>query len=232
VVSLLAAWLALTVSVSVAEVWRHEPGAGGLPDVSAVEAEELVGPVPARIPLMAQRYRRDLLRPWRYYFALGEPASIGFGQVHQESRWDPLARSPVGASGLAQFMPATARWMHTLLPPDVRETCGDAGGCPLDPRWALHAMARFDSLLWRSYADVVPTERWAFALSAYNGGAGNLARERQRCTAAPDCDATRWTGHVAAQCQRRAAACRENRHYPVAILSTWEPMYRRWLAPA
>lgn len=184
---------------------------------------------PEAIPPQAERYARTLARAWQHYFDLAEPASIGFAQVHQESRWKATARSPVGASGLGQFMPATADWIHELLPADVQAECGAARGCPEDPRWALEALAKFDYLLHRGAGWAAPAEdRWAVALAGYNGGEGWIRRERaaaaQRGVAADG-----WFDKLETVCLRSAAACRENREYPRVILRRWRPLYAGWL---
>jgi len=59
-------------------------------------------------------------------WGLEAPVALFAAQVHQESGWREDARSPVGALGLAQFMPGTAAWIAQLYPADL----GDAA--PLD----------------------------------------------------------------------------------------------------
>lgn len=76
--------------------------------------------------------------------------------VWQESRWRADARSPVGAQGLAQLMPGTAR---------------DLGVNPLDPFANLEGGARYlREQLDRFDGDI---ER---ALAAYNAGPGRVIR--------------------------------------------------------
>lgn len=79
----------------------------------------------------------------------------------QESRYRPeiidgRKRSPVGALGIAQFMPATAREM---------------GIDPLEPFQAIGAAGRYLSSLYRQ------TGSWQEALAAYNWGIGNVKRK-------------------------------------------------------
>ncbi|MFZ4758917.1 MAG: transglycosylase SLT domain-containing protein [Burkholderiaceae bacterium] len=79
----------------------------------------------------------------------------------QESRYRSdiitgATRSPAGAVGIAQFMPATAR---------------EFGIDPLDPFQSIDAAGRYLAKLYRRFGS------WAQALAAYNWGQGNVARK-------------------------------------------------------
>jgi soluble lytic murein transglycosylase-like protein len=76
--------------------------------------------------------------------------------VWQESRWNPNAVSPVGARGLAQLMPGTAR---------------DLGVDPRDPRANLEGGARYLRMQLDTFGGDV--ER---ALAAYNAGPHRVAK--------------------------------------------------------
>ncbi len=71
-------------------------------------------------------------------------------QIAQESGFDPNARSPAGAEGIAQFMPGTAAAMG------LRD--------PFDPKAAIDAQAHLMRDLLRTFGSV------ALALAAYNAG--------------------------------------------------------------
>src|SRR5262252_8785323 len=75
-------------------------------------------------------------------------------QIQQESGFNPSARSPAGATGIAQFMPDTARGM---------------GIDPSDPYAALDAAARLDASNLQKYGG-----DYSKALAAYNAGGGNV----------------------------------------------------------
>lgn len=175
----------------------------------------------------AARYRRQLVGEWRRVWGLWADPAVAFGQIHQESRFRPDARSKY-AAGLAQFTPPTAADMQRWYPAELREDCAASGGCPLSPGWALRALVLYDRRLWLAgdYAD--GEDRWAFTLAAYNGGAGWIARER-RAAAHGSVDPARWWGHVETVCLRASWACLENREYPRRILRRWAPLYRDWL---
>lgn len=184
--------------------------------LSEAKAASLASPPP-----QAERYRRDLIRSARYVFGMSAPVAVLAAQVHQESAWNPRARSAY-ASGLAQFTPATAKDMARLHP-DLR------AAAPLDPRWALLALCRYDKALFdaASYA-ATPADRWAFALAAYNGGPGWIPRDRAKARAL-GLDASRWFGHVEqANAGRAPQFFRENRDYPRRILLTHQRLYRSW----
>ena len=171
------------------------------------------------VPADAAQYHRTLVRAAHAEWGLDAPLATLAGQVHQESRWRSQARSPAGAQGLAQFMPATADWMAELYP----NSLGPAQ--PYNPGWALRAMVAYDRWLYARNQATSNCERWAFVLSAYNGGLGWVNRDR-KLASAKGADKLAWFDSVERHNAGRSAAnFRENRHYPRAILLRWEPMY-------
>ena len=101
--------------------------------------------VPARFaPLIVRAAQR-----W------GVSAHLLAAQLYAESNFNPFARSPAGAEGIAQFMPGTA----------------DAVGLadPFDPEQAIDAQARLMRELLGRFGSV------PLALAAYNAGPGAVA---------------------------------------------------------
>lgn len=182
----------------------------------------LTTPVVAQtIPVAARQYQRALIGNARFVWGLDAPVAVMAAQVHQESGWRANAKSKF-ASGLTQFTPATADFISQKYASEL----GDNE--PLNPSWALRAMARYDKFLYDRQATAATTcDRWAFTLSAYNGGEGWVNRDRElarRHGATPN----RWWGHVEKHSPRAAWAFKENRNYPRYILLQRQPPYRAW----
>lgn len=174
------------------------------------------GPPPA-----ALKYRSDVIRSARVDWGLNAPVADFAAQLHQESGWNPAARSPVGAQGLAQFMPSTADWIAGLMPHLASRE-------PYNPGWAIRALVSYDRWLWSRVAVPDSCERMAMTLSAYNGGLGWVNRDR-RLARTRGLDDARWFGAVeTVNAGRSAANWRENRHYPQRILRELAPRYLSW----
>lgn len=172
------------------------------------------------VPANAKRFQRQFIANARYVWGLDAPVRVMAAQVHQESAWRENAKSKY-ADGLAQFTPATATWISGLFP-DL------ASNEPYNPAWAFRALARYDKFLFdRQRTAATPCDRWAFTLSAYNGGEGWVSRDKSRAAAAGR-DSTRWFGHVEHHSSRAAWAFRENRGYPSRILLRLQPVYTVW----
>lgn len=172
------------------------------------------------IPRAAQQYRATLTRAAHATWGMDAPVSVLAAQIHTESGWNSEARSPVGAQGLAQFMPSTAAWLPEVAP----ETGKPA---PFNPGWSLRALCIYDRWLWERNSGANDYERMAFTLSAYNGGQGWVNRDK-KLARQRGLDAARWFGGVeTVNAGRSAAAFRENRNYPRLILQKRQYAYIR-----
>jgi hypothetical protein len=85
--------------------------------------------------------------------------------IWQESRFDPNAVSPVGAQGIAQFMPGTARLRRL--------------DDPFDLKFAIPASAHFLFDLRNRFGNL------GLAAAAYNAGPGRVQRWRTGATGLP-----------------------------------------------
>lgn len=170
------------------------------------------------VPEVSAMYRRWIEQAVAEEWGVeGSPARLA-AQIHQESSWNPKARSAVGAEGLAQFMPSTARWIAQAYPDQLGQFD------PWDPQQAALAAAVYDAHLVRRNPGASLCSSWAFGLSAYNGGEKRL-RQEQALARQRGADPGIWFGNVADQRARGAAAWRENRGYVRRILLVLEPSY-------
>lgn len=172
----------------------------------------------AQVPRDAEKYRRDITRNARLVWGLDAPVATFAAQVEQESAFREDAKSYVGASGLAQFMPATAKWISGVYP-DLDPPA------PQNPAWALRALVTYDRHLWERVGGADDCQRMAKTLSAYNGGPGWVTRD-ERLAAERGLDPSLWFGSVeTVNAGRSPANWKENRGYPRRILQTIAPRY-------
>jgi len=118
-------------------------------------------------------YMERLMTLSDYYFPLFEsildkydiPLEMKYLAV-VESALDPRAKSPVGATGLWQFMFATGRDFNLEVNSYVDER--------MDPIKSTEAACKFLRSLYHIYGD------WDLALAAYNSGPGNVNKAIRR----------------------------------------------------
>lgn len=91
----------------------------------------------------------------------GVPAALVAAQIQSESNWNPQAKSPVGARGIAQFMPAT--WAEY-----------GQGADPFDAKAGIAALGRYMKAIRADVQHLGTTEaeRIDLTLAAYNAGPG------------------------------------------------------------
>jgi len=136
----------------------------------------LVGCSPASAAVFTKKYDRQIEKAAKAYLP-AVPWLLYKAQLWQESRLDPLARSPAGAEGIAQFMPGTARDIFPLL-----------GYAAVDRRLAgpsIEAGAYYMARLRRAWHAPRPeTDRHKLALASYNAGLGNILAAQRACDGA------------------------------------------------
>lgn len=132
------------------EPWHfgYLPGCG-----SVVDADRSLGSA-STIPGWVPSEYRSVVE--RAAAVGGVPGPVLSALLQAESGFNPRAVSPVGAKGIAQFMPATARAMGLAN--------------PFDPDSAIEAAGRHLGTLLREFGRV------DLALAAYNAGSGAVRR--------------------------------------------------------
>lgn len=160
-------------------------------------------------------YRATILRETQFRFGIPSPAPVIAAQITQESGWNPLAKSPVGAQGLMQFMPATAEWAA------VAGAFGTVD--PYNPAWSIRAGVWYDRWLYERVKADTPCDRWHFTLSAYNGGLGYVYKRQKRSQTPGSFDTT---GVINPGIHPKNQE--ENQSYSRRILLRHQPAYRHW----
>jgi soluble lytic murein transglycosylase-like protein len=112
------------------------------------------------IPAFVPRQFADVISRASQRWNVG--AAVLSAQLYAESNFNPLAQSPAGAQGIAQFMPGTA--------------AGYGLSNPFDPNAAIDAQAHLMHDLLRQFGSV------PLALAAYNAGPAPV----QACGCVPD----------------------------------------------
>jgi soluble lytic murein transglycosylase-like protein len=161
------------------------------------------------IPDVAYKYKIEHTQSARLIYGLNAPVAMLAAQVEQESGWRSEAVSPVGARGLTQFMPATARWWVTQDP-------GLYALAMYSPRWSLRAQVGYMHYLTQQLpAGLPPKAAHAYALASYNGGLGHTLA---RLKASPD--RTNWLGTTHVRLQRVSPPNQiENQEYAPRIFA-------------
>lgn len=132
------------------------------------------GPAKAQtLPSQYDRLIRQASETWLPHL----PWTIYWGQVMQESAMKPQARSPVGALGLLQFMPATWREITAAM------RLGLVDRTDVEP--AIQAGAYYDAKLRRIWSSPRPeNDRTGLMMASYNAGAGSLIQAQKACATA------------------------------------------------
>ena len=155
-----------------------------IPDYTYAEIEERFMQMDSEIPLTFntrikafidyftikdREYTKNVLGKMHIYFPLFDkyfeeyniPDEIKYLSI-VESGLNPKARSRVGAVGLWQFMPGTARMFGLKIDWYIDER--------MDPEKSTKAAAKYLSSLYSYFDD------WELAMAAYNAGPGNVRK--------------------------------------------------------
>jgi membrane-bound lytic murein transglycosylase F len=103
-------------------------------------------------------------------------------QMYQESRFDPKAKSWVGAKGLMQVMPRTAKELKLT---DLE-----------DPETGIHAGIKYMKWVRERFEDELDVQdRMWFSLAAYNAGQGHI-KDARRLARQKGWNPNRWFNNV------------------------------------
>lgn len=120
--------------------------------------------------------------------AYSHQRSLAHAIMRQESSFDRAAMSPVGARGMMQLMPGTAREVAGKLGMSY-----DQSRLTSDPQYNIMLGSRYFSDLMSNYGNYAP-----LAVAAYNAGPGNVRkwiRERGD-PRSPGVDVLRWVEEI------------------------------------
>lgn len=179
--------------------------------VAALLAVVVVLPATADAVRISDRYDADIREAAERYM----PAvdwRLWKAQLFQESRLDPQAVSPVGARGLAQFMPAT--WEQ------VARELGYGHVSPHAARPAIIAGAYYMGKLRSQWSAPRPeADRHSLAAASYNAGFGNVLAAQRRCD-----DATLYRQIIACLPDVTGRHARETKTYVARIWRWWREL--------
>jgi soluble lytic murein transglycosylase-like protein len=166
-------------------------------------------------PVASLQYRAQITREAQFRFGIPAPVPAIAAQIMQESAFNPLARSRVGASGLMQFMPTTATWAAQASHTGPAET--------FNPQWSIRMGVWYDRWLYERIRAETECDRWMFALSSYNGGLGYVYK-RQKLSTAPGS----WPTTGMLNPGITPANQVENQSYGPRILLKHQPQFASW----
>lgn len=172
----------------------------------------------AGVPAAAKKYRRLLVRSTNLHWGLDGPVADLGGQDHAESGWNAEAVSWAGASGLSQFMPATAKWWSKKKGLGAPE--------PTNPSWALQAQVSYMHWLYGRARASDPCNKMGLALGSYNGGETWTKRDAKKAKSL-GLDPENYHDLGKVNAGRSESAKRENREYPIKILERYSPIYQK-----
>jgi hypothetical protein len=167
------------------------------------------------LPQKSYQYKAIVLKEARWYWGADANVALFAGQFEQESAWNNDAKSWVGARGLGQFMPKTAA--------DVNQRYPDLQALEMwSPLWSIRALYIYDLELYNGIKPMGgkalhDCNRYAMMLSAYNGGAGWVTRDR-KLAAQNGKDPDIWWGNTELYSKRAPQYIKENRGYPRRIM--------------
>ncbi|MFC0349705.1 transglycosylase SLT domain-containing protein [Undibacterium danionis] len=174
------------------------------------------------IPPAAFKHKADLTRIAHAEWGLDAPIATFAAQIQQESGWNSQAVSRVGAEGMGQFMPATAKWWCSKYSISVIN-CQ-----PKNPIWAMRSLAQYNLWLYKQIRAVDHCQRMAMTLSGFNGGLGWVFKDKELAFSKGLNPQIYFEQVELVNAGRSTANFKENRDYPRRILFRYEALYLTW----
>lgn len=141
--------------------WAQD-GPGFDPGQRDVPIERLMAFIAVHNPyLPSSDVRREAEAIAKHAAGQGVPSHLVAGLIATESSFNPRAVSPVGAQGLGQLMPATAKDMGISDPFDIEQN--------------IYATARY--LAWLGKVWEKHPQRWEMVLASYLAGVGTVSKQ-------------------------------------------------------
>jgi len=130
------------------------------------------------------KYDQSFIKYSKQYFSIAFNWRNFKSQAIAESNLNPTAKSPVGAAGIMQIMPATYR--------EIRNKNSYIKGSVNDPKWAIPAGIYYDSTIYNKWSPKKTfQDRIDFMMASYNAGMGNIIRAQSKCEM-PENDPQTW----------------------------------------
>lgn len=126
-----------------------------------------------------EHYKKAVIQYWQFDKNIDNiPIEHYFiAQAVQESRFDPNAKSPVGALGIAQFMPNTAKEIGQELKDNP---LFKNGFNPTNDIQSVYAQVYYMNKLFRSWkVERTSLQKFELALASYNAGLGNILKAQK-----------------------------------------------------
>lgn len=127
--------------------------------------------------LRNERFDSDIRRAVKLYLP-AQDWRWWKAQLAAESQLKPHVRSPVGAEGIAQFMPATFDEIVRLMGRDPKSVNRQMAGFSIEAgAFYMQRLAR----QWIGWSGVSGHDAYEHAIASYNCGSGNTLKAWRRC---------------------------------------------------
>lgn len=126
-----------------------------------------------------EHYKKAVDKYWEFDKVIDNIAIENYflAQAYQESRFNPLAKSPVGALGISQFMPNTALQIGNEL---KRDELFKNGFEPTNDIQSIYAQVYYMNKLYKNWTTKrLPLEKLELAFASYNAGLGNILQAQK-----------------------------------------------------